>query len=208
MVWFDRSGKEIAKIGSSETATPAYPSISPDYRRVAVQRSVGGNNDIWLIELSRVLGIRFTSDPVPDIAPIWSPDGQRIVFSSLGKGGVFDLYQKLVTGAASQELLTSAQAKQATDWSRNGASSFIGAATRRWTGTYGLCHSRETGNHSRSSARSLKNATGNSLPTENGSHISRTVPDGSRSMSSRFLVRERAPSSPPMGAFRYDGGVT
>src|SRR2546427_2471943 len=105
MVWFDRSGKEIAKIGSSETATPAYPSISPDYRRVAVQRSIGGNTDIWLIELARGLGIRFTSDPVPDIAPVWSPDGQRIVFSSLGKGGVFDLYQKLVTGTASQELI-------------------------------------------------------------------------------------------------------
>src|SRR5437016_2537680 len=25
MVWFDRSGKEIAKIGSSETATPGVP---------------------------------------------------------------------------------------------------------------------------------------------------------------------------------------
>jgi Tol biopolymer transport system component len=87
---------------------------------VAVQRSIGGNTDIWLIELGRGVAIRFTSDPGPDIAPIWSPDGDRIVFSSLGKGGVFDLYQKLVTGTASQEVLTTAQSKQATDWSRDG----------------------------------------------------------------------------------------
>jgi serine/threonine protein kinase len=120
LVWFDRSGNEIARIGNPETATPAYPSVSPDYRRAAVQRSIGGETDIWLIELGRGRAIRFTSDPGPEIAPIWSPDGERIVFSSLGKAGVFDLYQKAVTGTGGQELLATAQPKQATDWSRDG----------------------------------------------------------------------------------------
>jgi Tol biopolymer transport system component len=121
LIWFDRSGKEIARIGNPEIATPAYPSISPDYRSLAVQRTTGeGNADIWLIELGRGVPIRFTSDPGPDIAPIWSPGGDRIVFSSLGKRGVFDLYQKDVTGAAIQGLLSTDQSKQATDWSRDG----------------------------------------------------------------------------------------
>jgi eukaryotic-like serine/threonine-protein kinase len=119
LIWFDRTGKEIARIGNPETATPAYGSISPDYRRLAVQRRTGENTDIWLIDLARGVAERFTSDPPPDIAPIWSPNGDRIVFSSL-KSAVFNLYEKLVTGAASQELLRTEQSKQATDWSRDG----------------------------------------------------------------------------------------
>ena len=120
LIWVDRSGKEIAKIGSPETATPAYASVSPDHRRVAVQRSTGGNTDIWFIELERGAAVRFTSEPGPDIAPIWSPKGDRIVFSALGKTGVFDLFQRPIIGSAGEELLSTAQSKQATDWSRDG----------------------------------------------------------------------------------------
>jgi WD40-like Beta Propeller Repeat len=116
MVWFDRSGKEIAKIGDPESFGPAYPSISYDDRFLAEQRTISGNTDIWLLDLFRGVATRFTSDPQPDIAPIWSPHGDRIVYSSLGKEG-FDLYQKSVTGTASEKLLETPQSKQATDWS-------------------------------------------------------------------------------------------
>jgi Tol biopolymer transport system component len=121
--WVDRFGTELAKVGNPENMTPAYPSISPDFSRVAVQRSTDGNTDIWLIELGRGVATRFTTDPGPDIAPIWSRDGNRIVFSSLGKRGVFDLYEQAVTSKVSQVsqvLLANDQSKQVTDWSRDG----------------------------------------------------------------------------------------
>lgn len=118
-VWFDRSGREISRIGNPESFNQSYASISPDGRRLAVQRTTRGNTDIWFLDVGRGTPIRFTSDPEADIAPIWAPDGNRIVFSTK-PNGAFDLYEKRVTGTASQELLATAQSKQATDWSRDG----------------------------------------------------------------------------------------
>jgi hypothetical protein len=63
---------------------------------------------------------RFTFDPGVDNFPIWSPDGRRIAFGSSRKGA-YDLYWKAVTGPATEELLlTSAQDKSQSDWSRDG----------------------------------------------------------------------------------------
>ena len=118
-VWVDRSGKEMGKV-SPDSAEAIGPSLSPDDRRVALFRVVSGNVDVWLLDLGRSVVSRFTSDAADDIYPIWSPDATRIVFSSNRKG-VMDLYQKPASGAGSEELLLStAQAKFATDWSLDG----------------------------------------------------------------------------------------
>jgi Tol biopolymer transport system component len=60
--------------------------LSPDGKRVAVQRSVNGNTDVWLIDAARGVPTRFTFDATIDSYPLWSPDGSRIVFSSARKG--------------------------------------------------------------------------------------------------------------------------
>ena len=63
---------------------------------------------------------RLTSDAALDNSPVWSPDGARIVFSSNRKG-VLDLYQTSADGVGSEDqLLATAQAKSASDWSRDG----------------------------------------------------------------------------------------
>ena len=62
-IWFDRAGKELSRIGTPEAHGPSYGSISPDRRRLAMQRTVDGNTDIWLLDLERGPSIRFTSDP-------------------------------------------------------------------------------------------------------------------------------------------------
>jgi Tol biopolymer transport system component len=119
-IWFDRSGRRIGTVGNPESSDPAYASISPDYRRLALQRTSSGNPDIWLLDLKQSVATRFTSAPEAEIVPIWSPNGDRIVFSSL-RNGKFDLFQKLVAGnAAAEPLLVTPQAKQATDWSSDG----------------------------------------------------------------------------------------
>ena len=118
-IWFDRAGKELSRIGTPETHGPSYGSISPDRRRLAMQRTVDGNTDIWLLDLERGPSIRFTSDPLPDIAPAWSPGGDRIVYASQ-RDGVFELFEKTLDGAPARLLLHTLQAKQVTDWSRDG----------------------------------------------------------------------------------------
>lgn len=118
-VWFDRSGREIGTVGPGEGFGPSYASLSPDGRRLALQRTDAGNTDIWLLDLQRNTPVRFTSEPEAEIAPLWSPSGDRIVFSSR-RTGVFNLHQQAVTEKASQEALLTEQSKQATDWSRDG----------------------------------------------------------------------------------------
>ncbi len=55
-----------------------------------------------------------------DIAPLWSPDGTRIAFSSLRRGP-FNLYVKSASGASAEELLfETPKNTYAQDWSGNG----------------------------------------------------------------------------------------
>ena len=78
--------------------------LSPDGKRVAVQRTVNGNLDIWLINTVRGMPTRFTFDPAFDQRPVWSPDGSRVAFDS-NRQRIFNLYWKLASGAGGDELL-------------------------------------------------------------------------------------------------------
>jgi Tol biopolymer transport system component len=118
LIWFDRNGREVGRIGSPHGFGPSYASMSPDGRRLAVQRTAAGNTDIWLLDVERDTPVRFTTDPEADIAPLWSPGGDRIVFSS--RRNRFNLYEKPIGGAAATELLATEVAKSATDWSNDG----------------------------------------------------------------------------------------
>jgi Tol biopolymer transport system component len=120
LAWFDRSGKEVGTLGAPDENVLQDPELSPDGRRVAVVRTVQGNEDLWLIDGARGVPSRFTFDPAQDGHPIWSPDGSRIVFSS-NRMGTFDLYQKASSGAGSDELLLeSSIVKFPQDWSPDG----------------------------------------------------------------------------------------
>ncbi len=123
LTWFDRSGKVIATAHPPDSANPLNPTLSRDGRLVALNRSPTGNMDIWLLELGRGVLSRFTTEPTPEIYPIWSPDGGRIVYAVFDRGeiGGFDLAHK-ATSAGSQEsmLLDTPETLVPQDWSRDG----------------------------------------------------------------------------------------
>ena len=118
LTWVDRSGTAPGTIGAPDDTSLLGPRVSPDGRRVAVARTVQGNEDLWLLDGARIS--RVTFDGAVDRAPLWSPDGTRVVFLSL-RTGVGDLYQTLANGAGGEErLVASEQLLVPTSWSPDG----------------------------------------------------------------------------------------
>lgn len=126
LIWFDRSGNEVARV-APPTAAGLAPSLSPDGRRVAVSRLVDGNRDIWVLDLDRNVFSRFTFDPANDMAPLWTPDGQRIIFGS-SRRGVLSLFQKPVAGGDEEPLLVVDQNINTADIAPDGRMLFFSRA--------------------------------------------------------------------------------
>jgi len=116
LIWFDRGGKQLKSVG--EPGEYWHLELSPDERRVVVEKVDANNNDIWIIDLLHGIPMRFTFGPDPDIQPTWSPDGSHIVYTSYQGGGA-QIYQRLSDGAGNPEVLIKEEAT-AIDWSRDG----------------------------------------------------------------------------------------
>ena len=120
LVWFDREGTELGRIGAP--ADYGDVSLSPDGMRVAVSVREPGSEaaDIWVFDVASGMGTRVTSDPADDIAPVWSPDGRRILFASLRRGS-YDIYQRASSETGTDTVVVQAEGDQiAYDWSSDG----------------------------------------------------------------------------------------
>ncbi|MDP6580614.1 MAG: protein kinase [Vicinamibacterales bacterium] len=120
IVWVDRDGTQVPL---SLPARPYYGvSLSPDGARVAVG-SEDANVDVWVGELARGSLAGVTTDPAVDSKPLWSPDGQSVVFESL-RGGAPALYRKSADGTGVAEHLFSFDGETATiapyEWTPDG----------------------------------------------------------------------------------------
>ena len=119
LIWFNRAGQNVGAWGAPDEANLRFPELSPDGKRVAITRGPNFASDLWIEEGAR--NSRFTFGQGNHLVPIWSPDGKRVEFTSNGKGGVNDLYQKPANGSGSEELLfESADGKQPDSWSPDG----------------------------------------------------------------------------------------
>ncbi|HEY6614583.1 MAG TPA: protein kinase, partial [Vicinamibacterales bacterium] len=79
--WFDRSGRRLETLGTPDQRALANPSRSPDGTRIAFSRVVGGNWDVYLIDLQGAVS-KVTSALSLDFNPVWSPDGRQIFYQS------------------------------------------------------------------------------------------------------------------------------
>jgi Tol biopolymer transport system component len=120
LMWVDRAGRVLEVVGTPDARPMVAGALSPDSRTLAVRSVVDGNTDIWLIDLSRGIHRRLTSDPYRDSEPVWSPDGSQMLFVS-ERSGVYDMYVTNTDGTGGQKLvLASEHAKTSLDWSADG----------------------------------------------------------------------------------------
>ena len=117
--WFDRNGNKVGTVGAP--GRYIEPWFSPDERRIVFEiTGASGIGDLWTMDLAGGNMSRFTFEPSDDSTPLWSPDGERIVWTS-SRSGVYDLYWKAASGAGKDELLLrSATSKTVDDWSLDG----------------------------------------------------------------------------------------
>ncbi len=101
LVWVDRNGTEEA------VAVPprdfGNPRISPDGTRVLLDAR-DEEDDIWIWDLRRETLTRMTSALETDWYPVWTPDGQRIVFASR-MGGQLNVHWRAADGTDGIERL-------------------------------------------------------------------------------------------------------
>ncbi len=102
--WRDRSGRPLDNLG--DAALYRLARISPDGGHVIVQivDLESGTQDLWVYEVERGIRTRFTFDPLADVTPVWSPDGETVYFSS-NRGGSFAIYRKPLSGVDEAELV-------------------------------------------------------------------------------------------------------
>jgi Tol biopolymer transport system component len=119
LTWLDRTGRELATVGDAGTSPNL--ALSPDERAVVAAIGRGANIDIQSIDLQTGTQVRLTFDPGNDTVPIWSPDGQRIVFQGQ-RSGRSSLFQKTIAGTTTEEVLLDGGGGNIvpTDWSSDG----------------------------------------------------------------------------------------
>jgi Tol biopolymer transport system component len=119
LTWFDRAGRAVGWAG--QPGAYEDPSLSPDGSRVAVQRwDTAERRSIWIVDADRGTESRLTTN-LDDSAPLWSPDGSGIVYSSARETPP-NLYLRSLSGggAAEDRLFTSRLYHTPTGWSADG----------------------------------------------------------------------------------------
>ena len=119
LVWVDREGRE------EQVAVEPQPyfsvRLSPDGQRVVTQAGLSDNSDLEVYDLARDTPLRFTFDPAADAYPIWTPDGQRILWSSTRFGPVANIVWRAADGTGQVERLTTSENNQVPySWSADG----------------------------------------------------------------------------------------
>ncbi len=102
--WMDAAGKFTPL-----RETPGsynHPAISPDGKRLALDILGGNRRDIWVYEWERDMLTRLTFSGDQNYSPVWTPDGQRIVYASADQGAVPNLWWIRADGAGDAQRLT------------------------------------------------------------------------------------------------------
>ena len=134
-VWVDRQGQ--AEFLDVPAAAYVRPRLSPEGTRVAAEiPGAGTSASIWVADTTRGTLSRVTTEAANDFTPVWTLDGQQVIFASDRDGDV-GFFRKSADGTGEVERLVTiegARNLRAGTWSPDG-SSLVFALTREDTGS-------------------------------------------------------------------------
>ena len=122
LIWVDRQGNEVP------LDLPArgylWPRVSPDGTRLVVTIPDPENIDVWISAVAGGTLTRLTTDPAIDALGLWTPDGERVVFTSQRQGSLGLFWIAADGNGEVEHLLTSdaAEALRLSGWTPDGSS--------------------------------------------------------------------------------------
>ena len=118
LTWVDRTGREEPL--PLEPAVYRIARVSPDGRRIALDRGRPGNRDVWIFEVESETLRPLALGDNDDESPIWSPDGGEVLYTS-GRGEEANLHARAAGGDGAAERLSESSNRQwAQSWSSDG----------------------------------------------------------------------------------------
>ena len=112
---YDRAGREQILFRSSNYWAPRF---SPDGNRIALGGGIPG--DVWIYDIPTKSRHRFTREGLDGNDPVWSPDGEQIVFASM-RPTPKDLHVRQTNGSRpDRQLLVRDGLQWPSDWTRDG----------------------------------------------------------------------------------------
>ncbi len=103
LVWVDRDGTQRV-VTKSERFYTSSPRISPDGKRVAL----GIDGDVWIYDTEEEWFRQLTLEGKDNRAPVWTPDGEWVIFSSAREGSR-NIYRQPADGSGQAERLTTSE---------------------------------------------------------------------------------------------------
>jgi Tol biopolymer transport system component len=125
LTWFDPSGKELGTVGKPLEVTGL--AISPSGRRAAALVGSPPQTRLWMIDLASGVASPFTFGDQTAFAPVWSPDGEDVVYGAIsiktGTGGAESLFVKKADGGSPPEQIAAVGTTYMfpTSWSPDGS---------------------------------------------------------------------------------------
>jgi dipeptidyl aminopeptidase/acylaminoacyl peptidase len=132
LIWYDRSGTRGSPLGP--VGDYRNPELSPDGKLVAFERGARATSDIWIMDVTKGRASRLTTAPGAKMFPVWSPDGNSIVFFS-GRDPTAQLYRRAVGEVGRDVALTTDAHDPPSDWSRDGRYLVFGPRGDLWAYT-------------------------------------------------------------------------
>lgn len=120
------SGRPKQLTEGSFTAT-LWPTWSPDGSRLAFAQGEGDSSSIWVMNANGKNGRALTEDDLvedatftPDEFPTWSPDGERIAYTTFLPDGNDDIFVMNADGSSPTRLTSGPEYEADPDWSPDG----------------------------------------------------------------------------------------